>query len=142
MGLDRVQGITILMEELTMFEATFKIAALVESNEQGQRVFQVLKHGDPVDDAGFLSLVSMVTQQDVYRMLQVGDDLTVIVHLDFPPRDIERTLRFREDGRFEGESIAEPTADLLSLISSMSEHFRRQVQSGDVLTISFQVQRF
>jgi hypothetical protein len=125
-----------------MFEATFKIAALVESNEQGQRVFQVLKHGDPVDDAGFLSLVAMVYQQDVYRTLQVGDDLTVTVHLDLPPRDIEGTLRFREDGRFEGEGISEPTADLLPLISSLSEQFRRQVQSGDVLTISFQVQRF
>ena len=124
-----------------MFEATFKIAALVESNEQGQRVFQVLKHGDPVDDAGFLSLVAMVYQQDVYRTLQVGDDLTVTVHLDLPPRDIERTLRFREDGRFEGEGLSEPTTDLLPLISSMSEHFRRQVQAGDVLTISFQVQR-
>ena len=124
-----------------MFEATFKIAALVESNEQGQRVFQVLKHGDPVDDAGFSSLVATVYQQDVYRTLQVGDDLTVTVHLDFPPRDIERTLHFHEGGRFEGESISEPTADLLPLISSMSEHFRQQVQSGDVLTISFQVQR-
>jgi hypothetical protein len=124
-----------------MFEATFKIAALVESNEQGQRVLQVLKHGDPVDDAGFLSLVAMVYQQDVYRTLQVGDDLTVTVHLDFPPRDIERTLRFREGGRFEGEGISESTADLLPLISSMSEQFRRQVQAGDVLTISFQVQR-
>jgi len=124
-----------------MFEATFKIAALVESNEQGQRVFQVVKHGNPVDDAGFLSLVAMVYQQDVYRTLQVGDDLTVTVHLDLPPRDIERTLRFLEGGRFEGEGISEPTADLLPLISSMSEHFRRQVQPGDVLTISFQVQR-
>ncbi len=124
-----------------MFEATFKIAALVESNEQGQRVFQVVKHGNPVDDAGFLSLVAMVYQQDVYRTLQVGDDLTVTVHLDLPPRDIERTLRFLEGGRFEGEGISEPTADLLPLISSMSEQFRRQVQSGDVLTISFQVQR-
>ena len=124
-----------------MFEATFKIAALVESNEQGQRVFQVLKHGDPVDDAGFSSLVATVYQQDVYRTLQVGDDLTVTVHLDFPPRDIERMLHFHEGGRFEGESISEPTADLLPLISSMSEHFRQQVQSGDVLTISFQVQR-
>ncbi len=124
-----------------MFEATFKIAALVESNEQGQRVFQVVKHGNPVDDAGFLSLVAMVYQQDVYRTLQVGDDLAVTVHLDFPPRDIERTLRFLEGGRFEGEGISEPTADLLPLISSMSEHFRRQVQPGDVLTISFQVQR-
>ena len=124
-----------------MFEATFKIAALVESNEQGQRVFQVVKHGNPVDDAGFLSLVAMVYQQDVYRTLQVGDDLTVTVHLDLPPRDIERTLRFLEGGRFEGEGISEPTADLLPIISSMSEQFRRQVQSGDVLTISFQVQR-
>ncbi len=124
-----------------MFEATFKIAALVESNEQGQRVFQVVKHGNPVDDAGFLSLVAMVYQQDVYRTLRVGDDLTVTVHLDLPPRDIERTLRFLEGGRFEGEGISEPTADLLPLISSMSEQFRRQVQSGDVLTISFQVQR-
>jgi hypothetical protein len=124
-----------------MFEATFKIAALVESNEQGQRVFQFLKHGDPVDDAGFLSLVSKVYQQDVYRTLQVGDDLTVTVHLDFPPRDIERTLHFREDGRFEGEGILEPTVDLLPLISSMSEQFRQQVQAGDILTISFRVQR-
>jgi len=124
-----------------MFEATFKIAALVESNEQGQRVFQVLRQGDPVDDAGFLSLVATVYQQDVYRTLQVGDDLTVTVHLDLPPRDIERTLRFREGGRFEGEGIAEPIVDLLPLISSMSEHYRQQVQSGDVLTISFQVQR-
>ena len=124
-----------------MFEATFKIAALVESNEQGQPVSQVLRQGDPVDDAGFLSLVAMVYQQDVYRTLQVGEDLTVTVHLDLPPRDTEKTLHFREDGRFEGEGIAEPTEELLPLISSMSEHFRRQVQSGDVLTISFQVQR-
>ena len=124
-----------------MFEATFKITALVESNEQGQPVFQVVKHGDPADDAGFLSLVAMVYQQDVYRTLQVGDDLTVTAHLDLPPRDIERTLRFREGGRFEGEGISEPTADLLPLISSMSEQFRGQVQAGDVLTISFRVQR-
>ncbi len=124
-----------------MFEATFKIAALVESNGQGQRVFKVLKHEDPVDDDGFLSLVAMVYQQDVYRTLRVGDDLTVTVHLDLPPRDIEKMLRFREDGRLEGEGVSEPTADLLPLISSMSEHFRRQVQPGDVLTVLFQVQR-
>jgi hypothetical protein len=124
-----------------MFEATFKITALVEINEQGQRVFKVLKHEDPVDDDGFLSLVAMVYQQDVYRTLRVGDDLTVTVHLDLPPRDIERTLRFREDGRLEGEGVSVPTADLLPLISSMSEPFRQQVQPGDVLTAWFQVQR-
>jgi hypothetical protein len=124
-----------------MFEATFKITALVEINEQGQRVFKVLKHEDPVNDDGFFSLVAMVYQQDVYRTLWVGDDLTVTVHLDLPPRDIERTLRFREDGRLEGEGVSVPTADLLPLISSMSEPFRQQVQPGDVLTVLFQVQR-
>ncbi|HEX6484147.1 MAG TPA: hypothetical protein VF043_35330 [Ktedonobacteraceae bacterium] len=124
-----------------MFEATFKITALVVSNGQGQRVFTVVKHTEPVDDGGFLSFVDSVYQQDVYRTLRAGDDLTVTVHLDLPPRDIEKTLRFREDGRFEGEGILEPTADLFPLISSMSEQFRQQVQPGDVLTISFQVQR-
>jgi hypothetical protein len=124
-----------------MFEATFKITALVEINAQGQRVFKVLKHEDPVDDDGFLSLVAMVYQQDVYRTLRVGDDLTVTVHLDLPPRDIERALRFREDRRLEGEGVSVPTADLLPLLSSMSEPFRQQVQAGDVLTVLFQVQR-
>jgi len=124
-----------------MFEATFKITALVESNAQGQRVFQVLKHEDAVDDDGLLSLVATVYQQDVYRTLRVGDDLTVTVHLDFPPRDIERTLRFRQDGRLEGEGILEPITDLLPLLSSLSEPFRQQVQAGDVLTVFFQVQR-
>ncbi len=64
-----------------------------------------------------------------------------IIHLDLPPRDIERTLRFREDERLEGEDVVEPTTDLLPLLSSLSEQFRRQVQAGDVLTVLFQVQR-
>ena len=124
-----------------MFEATFKITALVVSNGQGQRAFKVVKHAEPVDDGGFLSFVDLVYQQDVYHTLQTGNNLTITVHLDLPPRDIERTLRFREDGQFEGEGILEPTADLSPLMASMSEQFRRQVQPGDVLTISFQVQR-
>src|SRR5258706_5005086 len=124
-----------------MFEATFKITALVVSNEQGQRAFTVVEHEQPVDDGGFLSLVGLIYQQDVYRTLRAGDDLIVTAHLDLPPRDVERTLRFREDGQFEGEGILEPTADLFPLMASMSEQFRHQVQLGDVLTISFQVQR-
>ena len=124
-----------------MFEATFKITALLESNEQGQRVFQVVKHEAPVDDEGLLSLVAMIYQQDVSHTLRVGDELKVTVHLDFPSREIEKTLRFREDGRFEGEGVAEPIVELLPLIASMSERFRQQLQPGDVITFSFQVQR-
>jgi len=125
-----------------MFEATFKIAVLVESNEQGQHVYRLLKHTEPLSGDGFIALVAKVYEEDVYRNLQVGDDLTINVHLDLPPRMIERTLHFREDRRFVGEGLEEPTAELRPLYSSMGEHFGPHVQPGDVLTVTFQVQRF
>jgi hypothetical protein len=124
-----------------MFEATFTITTLVESEGQGQHVFRVLEHADPVDDDGFFSLLIMLYEQDVSRTLRVGDDLRVYLHLDLPPREIEKMLHFREDGQFEGEVMAEPIRDLHTLIASMFEYYRPHVQAGDVLTISFQVQR-
>jgi hypothetical protein len=124
-----------------MFEALFKIIALVESNEQGQRVFKVTKRGAPASDEGFSSLVETVYQQEVYRTLRAGDTLTITVHLDLPPRETERTVRFREDGQFEGDRLQAPTPDLLPVISTMYEQFRQQVLPGDVFTIAFRVQR-
>ena len=124
-----------------MFEALFRIVAQVESNEQGQRVFQFSEHGTPANENGFSSLVATVYQQEVYRTLQAGDTLTITVHLDLPPRELERTVRLREDGQFEGEGMQEPTPDLLPMISSMYEQFLQQVDAGDVFTIIFRVQR-
>ena len=124
-----------------MFEATFTITALVESDGQGQPVFRVLEHADPVNDDGLLSLLRTIYEQEVSRTLRIGDDLRVYVHLDLPPREIEKMLHFREDGQFEGEGLAEPTRDLHPLIASLFEYYRPHVQAGDVLTISFQVQR-
>ncbi len=124
-----------------MFEATFTITTLVESDGQGQHVFRVLEHADPVNDDDLSSLLIAIYEQDVSRTLRVGDDLRVYVHLDLPPREIEKMLHFREDGQFEGEGLAEPTRDLRTLIASMFEYYRPHVQSGDVFTISFQVQR-
>ncbi len=124
-----------------MFEATFTITALVESDGQGQHVFRVLEHADPIDDAGFFSLLIGIYEQDVSRTLRVGDHLRVYLHLDLPPREIEKRLHLREDGQFEAEGRAEPTKDLHPLIASMFEYYCPHVQSGDVLTISFQVQR-
>lgn len=124
-----------------MFEATFTITAQVEIDGQGQHVFRVLKHADPVNDDSLLSLLITIYEQDVLRTLRVGDDLRVYVHLDLPPREIEKMLHFREDGQFEGEGLVEPSRDLRTLIASMFEYYRPHVQSGDVFTISFQVQR-
>ena len=124
-----------------MFEALFTITALVESNGQGQRTFKIFQQGEPVNDAAFSSFLAIVYQQEVYRMLQAGDSLTITVHMEPPWREVERTVRFREDQQFEGDGVQGPTADLLPLVSKMYEQFLQQVHPGDVLTIAFRVQR-
>ncbi len=124
-----------------MFEALFKIVAQVEENEQGQRVFPVTRQEAPATERAFSSLVATVYQQEVSRMLQAGDTLTITAHLDLPPREVERTVRVREDGQFEGEGIQQPRADLLPTVSRLYEQFIEQVQPGDILTVIFRIQR-
>ncbi|HEX9134310.1 MAG TPA: hypothetical protein VF844_18625 [Ktedonobacteraceae bacterium] len=124
-----------------MFEAVFNIVALVESNGQGQRLFKVFEQGALLHDSEFSSLVANVYQQDVYRTLRAGDTLAIMMHLDTPPREIQRTVRFREDEQFEGDGIQQPTPDLLPMISTLYEQFSQQVVPGDVFRITLHVQR-
>ena len=124
-----------------MFEAVFNIVALVESNGQGLRLFKVFEQGAPVHDMEYSSLVANTYQQEVYRALRAGDTLAIAMHLDTPPRVIRRTVRFCEDKQFEGEGILQPTSDLLPMISTMYAQFSQQVVPGDVLKITFHVQR-
>jgi hypothetical protein len=64
-----------------------------------------------------------------------------VVHLDLPPREMERIVRFSEDGQFEGGGMQEPTPDLLPMLSTMYEQFLQQVDPEDVFTVMFRVQR-
>jgi hypothetical protein len=124
-----------------MFEAIFRITALVKSNGQGQRVFRITEREAPANDAEFLSRLASMYQQQVYTTLQVGDDLTVAVRLDLPPREVERTVHLREDRLFEGEDMPQATADPLPFMRAFYEPLMQQVEAGDVFTITFQVQR-
>jgi hypothetical protein len=124
-----------------MFEATFKIAALIESNEQGQHTFKVYQQGASFTRSAFSFLVATTFQDEVYRTLKAGDTLMVCMRTDPAWREIERTLRFREDAQFEGDVIEAPTADLLPVIATLSERFLQRVLPGDVFTIIFRVQR-
>ena len=124
-----------------MFEAVFRITALVKSNGQGQRVFRITEREAPANDAEFLSRLASMYQQEVYTTLQVGDDLTVAVRLDLPPREVERTVHLREDRLFEGEDMPQATADPLPFMRAFYEPLMQQVEAGDVFTITFQVQR-
>ena len=124
-----------------MFEVLYRITALVKSDGQGQRVFRVTEREAPANDVEFLSRLATMYQQEVYTTLQAGDDLTVTVRLDLPPREVERTVHLREDRLFEGEGIPQPAADPLPFMQAFYEPFMRRVDPGDVFTISFRVQR-
>ena len=124
-----------------MIEIVFRITALVNSDEQGQRVFRVTAREAAANDAEFLSRLATMYQQEVYAVLQAGDDLTVAVRLDLPPREVERTVHLREDQLFEGEGVPQPTADPLPFMQAFYEPLMRLVEPGDVFTIMFRVQR-
>ena len=124
-----------------MFEVIYTITTLVESDEQGKRVFEIYKHGEPANDDAFSSLLATVYQQEVYRTLKTGDSLTITLHLDLPLREIERTVRLREDEQFEGDGLQEPTHDLLPLLLEMYKQFLQQIYPGDVLTVTFRLER-
>lgn len=124
-----------------MFEADFRITALVGSDEQGQRVFRVTEREAPANDAEFLSRLATIYQQEVYTTLQPGDDLTVAVRLDLPPREVEQTVHLREDRLFEGAGMPQATANPLPFMRTFYEPFMQQVEQGDVFTIKFRVER-
>ena len=123
-----------------MFEAVFRITALINSDGQGQRVFRVSEREAPAHDAEFLSRLATLYQQEVYTMLRSGDDVTVAVRLDLPSREVERTVHLREDRLFEGEGMLQPTADPLPLMRAFYEPLMQRVVPGDVFTITFRVQ--
>ena len=124
-----------------MFEAVFRITALVRSDGQGQRVFRVTEREAAANDAEFLSRLATIYQQEVYPSLQSGDDLTVAVRLDLPPMEVERTVHLREDRLFEGEGMPQATADLLPFMRAFYEPLMQMVEPGDVFTITFRIQR-
>ena len=124
-----------------MFEAIFRITAQVKSDGQGQRVFRVTQREAAANDVEFLSRLATMYQQEVYPTLQSGDDLTVAVRLDLPPREVERTVHLREDRLFEGEGMPQPTTNPLPFMRSFYEPFMQRVEPGDVFTITFRVQR-
>jgi hypothetical protein len=80
-----------------MFEAIFRITAQVTSDGQGQRVFRVTEREAPARDPEFLSRLATMYQHEVYAVLRAGDDLTVSVRLDLPPREVEQTVHLREE---------------------------------------------
>ncbi len=121
-------------------EPSFLLTHIIQSHVI-RRVFHVTEREAAANDAEFLSRLAVMYQQEVYATLQAGDDLTVTVRLDLPPREVERTVHLREDRLFEGEGMPQPTADPLPSMRAFYEPFMQRVKPGDVFTITFRVQR-
>ena len=124
-----------------MFEAIYRIVALVESNGHKERLFSVYEQVASTSEAEFRLMISNVYQQEVYRILRAGDSLTITMQLDVPPRELVRTVSFGEDKNFKGDGLQVPTPDLQPALSSMYEEFSQQVVPGDVFRITFDVLR-
>lgn len=125
-----------------MLESIFKITALIETGEQGEYVFKVFEHREPLIKRDFLFLMEeTVYMQGVYHTIREGDSLLITMHLDLARHEIEKNVRFNDDQLFEGDDLAEPTPDLLPMVDEVYEQFSRQMFPGDVLTISFHVKR-
>ncbi len=125
-----------------MFEAIFRVVVQVETDEQGQRVFPVTKHRTPVNEAEFLSLLALVYQEEVYPRFRTDDNLTITVHLDLPPREVERTFHFREGRLFDAEGSQQPMiSDPLPLVQEVYEKFVQQVGPGEIFTLTFHVEQ-
>ena len=124
-----------------MFEEIFRITAQVRSDGHGQRVFRVTEREALANDAEFLSRLETMYRQEVYTTLQPGDDLTVAVRLDLPPREVEQTVHLREDRLFEGEGMTQATGDPLPFMRAFYEPLMLTLEPGDVFTITFRIQR-
>jgi len=123
-----------------MFEAVLTLNATIKLDQSGQINFQVYNEDNP--DRDFLSLLAMIYYQDVYRILQGGDSLTVTMHISELKRVI--TTNFREgpkDYVFEENGFA-PCPDLFPRIEEMYQEIPDfLLHSGNTISVIFQIQR-
>ena len=61
-----------------MFEAVLTLSAAFKRDDNGQTHFQIYEEGSPTQN--FLFPLANIYYQDVYRILQRGDTLTVSLH--------------------------------------------------------------
>ncbi len=122
-----------------MFKAVLTLTAVVEVHEDGQVSFQIYEGASPYSD--FLSPLAMIYYQEVYRLLQSGDALTVTIRA--PQGEQMMTASFGEGQRdyVFNEMEHSPTPDLCPRIEEMYQEVRGLLRKGDTLSVIFQIKR-
>ena len=122
-----------------MYEAVLTLSAAVKLDNNGQAHFQF--HEDSSPTQNFLSPLASIYYQDVYRILQSGDALTITMHTDEAEQSI--ITRFREgpqDYVFEEAGFA-PCPDLFPRIEEIYHEMLDRLHSSARFSVAFQIQR-
>ena len=123
-----------------MFEATIKMTATLQEGKQGKQVLKVFAKQE--EDDVFDFLLSNTYYEDIYRLLQAGDTLTVTFYTAKDEKSI--VAAFRDDKQwgyaFEVDG-QEPTPDLYPLIENIYQPALLLLQPGDTLTATYHIQR-
>ncbi|HEY6540693.1 MAG TPA: hypothetical protein VIZ18_07135 [Ktedonobacteraceae bacterium] len=122
-----------------MFEAVLTLSATAKLDDKGRMHFQVYEDRNARQD--FLSPLASVYYQDVYRILQGGDTLTVTLQIGEVKQTI--TTNFREgpqDYVFEEAGFA-PCPDLFPRIEEVYQKMLDLLHNGTRVSVAFQIQR-
>ncbi len=122
-----------------MFEAVLTLTATVAVDANGQATFQVYQRGGPERD--FLSPLAMIYYEEVYRLLQGGDTLTVTIHTPETERIIIADFRDGPEEYVFAEAGHAYTADLFPRIEEVYQECPGHFRNGSTLSVIFQIQR-
>jgi hypothetical protein len=122
-----------------MFGAVLTLTAVVKMHEDGQISFQIYEGASPYRD--FLSPLAMIYYQEVYRLLQSGDTLTVTVRATEGEQTMTASFGEGQRDYVFNEMERSPTPDLFPRIEEMYEKVRGLLRDGDTLSVIFQIKR-
>jgi hypothetical protein len=122
-----------------MFEAVLTLTATVVVSENTQIAFYIYEGEVPKRD--FLLTLAMTYYQEVYRLLQEGDTLTVTIHAPEVTRKIATSFREGLGGCVFDEAGHAQTPDLFPRIEKMYHEIFGLLHSGSTLSTIFQIKR-
>ena len=122
-----------------MFEAILTLTAVAEVLEDGQISFQVYEGASP--DSDFLLPLAMIYYQEVYRLLQSEDTLTVTVRTPEGERMMTASFLEGQSDYVFNEMEHSPTSDLFPRIEGMYQEVRGLLGNKDTVSVIFQIKR-
>ena len=122
-----------------MFEAVLTLTATVAMDENGQATFQVYQREGPERD--FLSPLAMIYYEEVYRLLNEGDTLTVTMRTAETERVIIADFREGPEDYAFVEAGHAYTPDLFPRIEEVYQEFLNHFREGGILSVIFQIKR-